>query len=288
MLSGRRVGGGEDAHRFTQHAAIGPELAAVADGSPDGGAGGDGVDAAEDRFAGGLVRAEPGCDFRDGDLGIDCPEVVGGGGYFQLAEIGLQVALGGDVGLIDGVKVDQLDLAGTDGGELDGDLAADGSDADDGGRERYQGGQGDEVLLAFEAGCGHSWGFLVEGGGRSHWSFVISHWGKEAGGESKRNRSPSPQSPLHRREDQRHESERSERDGLAGVGVVTAMASLRGIGEIAITPQRIELQPLVLLIQQSRIVPRLWLDVGEILLLPEAVVSAMKRVRVVDLDTKAE
>ena len=163
VLSGRGVGSSQDSHRFTQHAAVAPELAAVADGSPDGGAGGDGVDAAEDCFADGQIRAEPGCDRGDGDLGIEGTDVVGGGCHLELAEVGLQVALGGDVGLIDGVKVDQMDSAGTDGGELDGDLASDGSDADVGGRERHQGGQGDEVLLAFETGCGHGLGFLVEG-----------------------------------------------------------------------------------------------------------------------------
>ena len=135
VFFGGWIGGGEDAHRFAQHAAVAPELAAVADGSPDGGAGGDGVDAAEDCFADGQIRAEPGCDRGDGDLGIEGTDVVGGGCHLELAEIGLQVALGGDVGFIDGVKVDQLDLSGSDGGELDGDMAADGSDADDGDRE---------------------------------------------------------------------------------------------------------------------------------------------------------
>ena len=66
------------------------------------------------------------------------------------------------------------------------------------------------------------------------------------------------------------------------------MMSPGGTGEIAVTPQRIELQPLVLLIEEPWIVPRVWLDVGEIILFPQFMVSAMKRVRVVDLDTKAE
>ena len=66
------------------------------------------------------------------------------------------------------------------------------------------------------------------------------------------------------------------------------MASPGGTGEIRVTSQRIELQPLVLLVEQSWIVPRVGLDIGEVLLLPEVMVSTMKRVRVVDLDTKAE
>ena len=62
VLSGRRIGGSEDSHRFAQHAAVAPELAAVADGSPDDRAGGDAVDAAEECFADGQVGTEPGCD----------------------------------------------------------------------------------------------------------------------------------------------------------------------------------------------------------------------------------
>ena len=289
VLSGHRVGSGEDSHRFAQHAAVAPELATVADGSPDGGAVGDAVDAAEDCFADTQVRAEPGGDLRDGDLGIEGADVVGSGCHLRLADVGLQVALGGDVGLINSVKVDQLDLAGTDGGELDGDLATDGSDADDGGRERHQGGQGDEVLLAFETGCGHWLGFLVEGKGRrSHWSSVISHSGKEADGETNRNYCPSSQSPLHWREDQGRESVLSERDRLAGVRVVTSMTCPGGTSEIAVTPQRIQLQPLVLLIEEPWIVPRVWLDIGEVLLLSHVMVRALKRVRVVDLDAETE
>ena len=80
----------------------------------------------------------------------------------------------------------------------------------------------------------------------------------------------------------------SERDGFAGVGVVTPMACPGGTGEIAVTPQRSELQPLVLLIEEPWIVPRMWLDVGQILLLPPFMVSAMKRVRVVDLNAEAK
>ena len=66
------------------------------------------------------------------------------------------------------------------------------------------------------------------------------------------------------------------------------MASSGGTSEITVTPQRIELQPLVLLVEEPWIVPRVWLDVGEVLLLPQVMVSALERVRVVDLDAKAE
>ena len=69
---------------------------------------------------------------------------------------------------------------------------------------------------------------------------------------------------------------------------MTALASPGRTGEIKLTSQRSELQPLVLLIEQPWIVPRVWLDVGQVLLLPHLVVSALKRVRVVDLDAEAE
>ena len=105
------------------------------EGSPDGGAGGDGVDAAEDGFAGGMFGAPAVGDGGDGDRGVDFVYLGGRGRDFELAEVTLQVALGGDVGRFDAVEVDQLDLAGTDGGELESDLTADGTDADDGGRE---------------------------------------------------------------------------------------------------------------------------------------------------------
>ena len=70
--------------------------------------------------------------------------------------------------------------------------------------------------------------------------------------------------------------------------MVTSMASSGGIGEIAFTPQRIELQPLILLIEEPRVMPRARLDIGEVLLLPQFMVSALERVRVVDLDAEAE
>jgi hypothetical protein len=66
------------------------------------------------------------------------------------------------------------------------------------------------------------------------------------------------------------------------------MVNPGGTGEIALTPQWIELQPLVLLIEEPWIVPRMWLDIGQVLLLPQAVVSTLERVRVVDLDAEAE
>ena len=64
-------GGGEDPQGFTAHAAIGPELAAGLEGTPEGGAGGDGVDAAEDGLAGFLVGAEAVGDDGDVDVGVD-------------------------------------------------------------------------------------------------------------------------------------------------------------------------------------------------------------------------
>ena len=103
--------------------------------SPDGGAGGDGVDAAEDDFTGGVFGTPAVGDGGDGDRGIDLVDLGGGGFDFEVTEVTLQVALSGDVGRFDSVEVDQLDPAGTDRGELEGDLAADGSDADDGDRE---------------------------------------------------------------------------------------------------------------------------------------------------------
>ena len=103
--------------------------------SPDGCAGGDGVDAAEYGFTGGVFGTPAVGDGGDGDRGIDFVDLGGGGFDFEVAEVTLQVTLGGDVGRFDSVEVDQLDLAGADRSELEGDLAADGTDADDGGRE---------------------------------------------------------------------------------------------------------------------------------------------------------
>jgi hypothetical protein len=110
-------------------------LAAVLEGTPDGGAGGDGVDAAEHGFAGGMFGTPAVGDGGDGDRGIDLVDLGGGGFDFEVAQVTLQVTLSGDVGWFDSVEVDQLDPAGTDRGELESDLTADGSDADDGGRE---------------------------------------------------------------------------------------------------------------------------------------------------------
>ena len=135
VVLGGWVVGGENSEDFAAHASVTPELAAVLEGSPDGGAGGDGVDAAEDGFAGGVFGAPAVGDGGDGDRGIDLVDLGCGGLDFELAEVTLQVALGGDVGRLDSVEVDQLDVAGTDGGELESDLAANGSDADDGDRE---------------------------------------------------------------------------------------------------------------------------------------------------------
>ena len=135
MAAGHLVCRRQDADNFAPHSGVGPELAAVLEGAPDGGAGGDGVDAAEDGFASGVLGAPAVGDVGDGDRRIDLVDLGGGGCDFELAEITLQVALGGDVGRLDSVEVDQLDVAGTDGGELESDLAANGSDADDGDRE---------------------------------------------------------------------------------------------------------------------------------------------------------
>ena len=126
---------GEYANDFTPHSGVCPELAAMLEGSPDGGAGGDGVDATEHGFAGGVFGTPAVGDRGDGDRRIDLVDLGSGCCDFELAEVALQVALGGDVGRFDSVKVDQLDLAGTDSCELKGDLTADGAYADDGGRE---------------------------------------------------------------------------------------------------------------------------------------------------------
>ena len=154
VLLGGGVGGGENSEDFAAHAGVGPELGAVLGGAPDGGAGGDGVDGAEHRFAGFEVGAVAVGDGRDDDLGIDRVDLVSGGGDLELAEVAVQVALGGDIGGLDGVEVDQLDLASAEGGELEGDLATDGTDADDGAGECGELLVGDEVLLAGEAGHG--------------------------------------------------------------------------------------------------------------------------------------
>ena len=126
---------GEYADNITSHSGVCPELAAVLERTPDGGTGRDGVDAAEDGFAGRVFGTPAVGDGGDSDCRIDLVDLGGGGFDFELAEITLQVALGGDVGRLDSVEVDQLDVAGTDGGELESDLAANGSDADDGDRE---------------------------------------------------------------------------------------------------------------------------------------------------------
>ena len=135
MAAGHLICRCQDANDFAKHASVAPELAAVLERSPDGGAGGDGVDAAEHDVAGGVFRTPAVGDGSDGDGGIDLVDLSGGGFDFELTEVTLQIALGGDVDQFDAVEVDQLDLADTEGGELEGDLAADGADADDGGRE---------------------------------------------------------------------------------------------------------------------------------------------------------
>ena len=126
---------GEYADNITSHSGVCPELAAVLEGPPDGGAGGDGVDAAEHGFAGFLFGTPAIGDGGDGDRGIDLVDLGGCGFDFEVAKVTLQVALSGDVGRFDSVEVDQLDPAGAEGGELEGDLASDGADADDGDRE---------------------------------------------------------------------------------------------------------------------------------------------------------
>ena len=126
---------GEYADNITSHSGVCPELAAVLERTPDGGTGRDGVDAAEDGFSGGVFGAPAVSDGGDSDCGIDLVDLGGGGFDFEVAKVTLQVALSGDVGRFDSVEVDQLNPAGTDRGELESDLAANGSCADDGGRE---------------------------------------------------------------------------------------------------------------------------------------------------------
>ena len=154
VVAGGGGGGGEDAEDFAAHAGVGPELVAVLGGAPDGGAGGDGVDAAEEGFAEFQLGAEPVGDRQNLNLGVDAAELFGGGENLEFTEVFVQVALGGDIGGLDGVEVDQLDAASAEGGELEGDLATDGTDADDGAGESSEPVVWDEVLLAGETGHG--------------------------------------------------------------------------------------------------------------------------------------
>ena len=145
---------GQDPQCLAEHASVGPELAAVLEGSPDGSPGTDRVNGAEHGFAGFEVGAVAVGDCCDDDLGVDRADVFSGGGDLELAEVAVQVALGGDIGGLDGVEVDQLDAASAEGGELEGDLSTDGSDADDGAGESSEFVVRDEVLLANKAGHG--------------------------------------------------------------------------------------------------------------------------------------
>ena len=58
--------------------------------------------------------------------------MIGGGFDFGATKVSLEVTLGSDVSRFDDVEVDELDLSRTDGSELNGDLASDGTDADHG------------------------------------------------------------------------------------------------------------------------------------------------------------
>ena len=148
------VGGGEDSEDFAAQAGVGPEEVAVLEGAPDGAPGGDGVDAAEDGFAGVEVGAVAVRDHGDCDVRIDLEDVGRSGTDFEMVDVSFPVPLSRDVGFVDGVEVDQLDAASAEGGELEGDLATDGSDADDGAGECGEFVVRDEVLLAGEAGHG--------------------------------------------------------------------------------------------------------------------------------------
>ena len=154
VLLGGGVGGGEDAEDFAAHAGVGPEEVAVLDSTPNGGAGGDGVDAAEEGFAGVEGGAVAVGDNGDCDVRIDLEDVGRSGTDFEMVNVSFPVPLSRDVGFVDGVEVDQLDVASAEGGELEGDLATDGTDADDGAGESSEFVVRDEVLLANKAGHG--------------------------------------------------------------------------------------------------------------------------------------
>ncbi len=151
-------GGGEDSDDFSEHSAVGPELGFLFDGSPDGGAGADRIHTAERCFANVVVRAVAVEDRENLDVGVDAFDMIGGGFDLGATEVVFEITLGGDVGQFYLVEVDELDLFGTDGGELDGNLATNRTDADDRNFELVQFVHGDEILLA-----GESVGWCVHG-----------------------------------------------------------------------------------------------------------------------------
>lgn len=99
---------------------------------PDRRARGDRIDAAEDRFADLHLGTKAILDGFHLDSGINLSDIVGGGGDFRLADVGCAIALRRDVGGFDVIEVDELQATDADGGELQSDLATDGSDADHG------------------------------------------------------------------------------------------------------------------------------------------------------------
>ena len=151
MVATARIGGTEDAKNLTQHAAVTPKGARLVDGAPDRGPRGNRIDAAEDRLAGLLARAKPVGNGAHCDRGVDVVDDLGGGRDLGRTEVAGVIALCGDVGLFDRVEVDELQPLNSEGRELEGHLAADGSDANDGGCESLKFVSGDEVVLTREA-----------------------------------------------------------------------------------------------------------------------------------------
>ena len=73
-----------------------------------------------------------------------------------LPHVGGQVALGGDVGEIHHIEIDELQSWRADGGQLQGHLAADGAHADHRGLDVRQPVLGHQVLLPLKTVCGQT------------------------------------------------------------------------------------------------------------------------------------
>ena len=150
MIATARIGGTQDAKDFAQHAAVAPEGARLVDGAPDRGPCGNRIHAAEDRLASLLARAKPVGNGGHCDRGVDVMNDLGGRRDFGRTEVASVIALRGDVGLFDVVEVHELQPLNAERGELQGHLATDGSDADDGGRHSLKFIGGNEVVLTGE------------------------------------------------------------------------------------------------------------------------------------------
>ena len=121
------------------------------DGPPDRGPRTDAVDAAERHLACFLIGPEPVGDRREPDIGIDTPQVLRSGMNLELADVTVEVALCRDVGLVDRIEVNELQVACAHRRELDGHLATDGAHADDRDVQLLKCVEWDEVVLSGES-----------------------------------------------------------------------------------------------------------------------------------------